>query len=101
LVIQSNDFNRSRIATVIAVVVTSNIRLSQAPGNVFLPGKLTKLSKDSVANISQVLTVDKSFLTEKVSVLPPRLLEQVEQGLRLVLSYEFDKARACQRVTAC
>ena len=85
LVIQSNDFNRSRIATVIIVVVTSNIRLGQAPGNVFLPSKLTKLSKDSVANISQVLTVDKSFLTEKVSVLPSRLLEQVEKGLRLVL----------------
>ena len=85
LVIQSDDFNRSRIATVIAVVVTSNIRLSQAPGNVFLSSKLTKLSKDSVANISQVLTVDKSFLTEKVSVLPTRLLEQVEKGLRLVL----------------
>jgi len=66
------------------VVVTSNINLAQAPGNIFLPRKLTKLSKDSVANISQVLTLDKNFLTE-VSALPSHLLEQVEKGLRLVL----------------
>ncbi len=85
LIVQSNDFNRSRIATVIAVVITSNTRLAQAPGNVFLPKKLTGLSKDSVANISQVVTVDKNFLTEKVSTLPPNILEQIEKGLRLVL----------------
>ncbi len=85
LVVQSNDFNRSRIATVIAVVITSNTNLAQAPGNVFLPEKLTGLSKDSVANISQVVTVDKSFLTERVGTLPPNIFEQVERGLRLVL----------------
>ena len=85
LIVQSNDFNRSRIATVIAVVITSNTKLAQAPGNVFLPQKLTGLSKDSVANISQVVTVDKSFLTERVGTLPPNIFEQVEKGLRLVL----------------
>ena len=78
LIVQSNDFNRSRIATVIAVVITSNTRLAQAPGNVFLPQKLTGLPKDSVANISQVVTIDKNFLTEKVSTLPPNIFEQVE-----------------------
>jgi mRNA interferase MazF len=86
LVMQSNDFNRSRIATIIAVAITSNIRLAQAPGNVLLPRKSTGLAVDSVANISQVLTIDKNFLTERIGSLPPYLLEQVEDGLRLVMS---------------
>jgi len=86
LVVQSNDFNRSRIATVMAVVITSNLNLAQAPGNVLLPRKATGLSKDSVANISQVITIDKSFLTEKVGALPAHILEQIENGLRLVLA---------------
>jgi len=86
LIIQSDDFNRSRIATVIAVVITSNTRLAQAPGNVWLPRKVTGLSKDSVANVSQVITIDKSFLTELVGSLPLHLLEQVEEGLRLAMS---------------
>lgn len=86
LVVQSDDFNRSRIATIIAVVITSNLKLAQAPGNVLLPRKATGLVKDSVANVSQVITIDKSFLTERVGTLPLHLLEQVEVGLRLVLS---------------
>jgi mRNA interferase MazF len=86
LVMQSDDFNQSRIATVIAVVITSNLKLAQAPGNVLLPHLATSLTKDSVANVSQVITVDKSFLTERVGSLPSYLLEQVEGGLRLVLS---------------
>jgi len=86
LVVQSNDFNRSRIATVMTVVITSNLNLAQAPGNVLLPRKATGLSKDSVANISQVITIDKSFLTEKVGALPAHILEQIENGLRLVLA---------------
>ncbi len=86
LVVQSDDFNRSRIATVIVVVITSNLKLAQAPGNVLLPRGVTGLPKDSVANISQVITIDKGFLTERVGTLPPYLLEQVEVGLRLVLS---------------
>lgn len=85
LIVQSNDFNRSRIATVIAVVITSNTRLAQAPGNVFLPKKITGLYRDSVANISQVVTIDKYFLTERVGTLPSHIFEQVENGLRLVL----------------
>ena len=74
LVIQSDDFNRSRISTVIAIVITSNMKLAEAPGNVYLPQKLTGLSKDSVANVSQVITLDKSFLTEKVGELPKYLI---------------------------
>ncbi len=85
IVVQSNDFNRSRIATVIAVVVTSNIKLAHAPGNVFLSCKVTGLPRDSVANVSQVITIDKGFLTEAVGSIPQGLLKQVEDGLRLVL----------------
>jgi mRNA interferase MazF len=85
LVIQSDDFNRSRIATVIALVITSNTKLAQAPGNVFLPQRLTGLPKDSVANVSQIVTVDKSFLMERIGVLSPNMIEQIERGLRLVL----------------
>ena len=85
LVIQSNGFNRSRIETVIVAVITSNLRLAEAPGNVLLPHKLSGLNKDSVANVSQVLTVDKSFLTEKVGSLPSSIFREVENGLRLVM----------------
>jgi mRNA interferase MazF len=87
-VVQSDAFNRSRIATAIVVVITSNLNLAPAPGNVVLPQKATGLSKDSVANISQVLTVDKSFLSEKIGDLPEHLLEQVENGLRLVMDLD-------------
>jgi mRNA interferase MazF len=88
LVVQSDDFNRSRIATAIVVIITSNLKLTAAPGNVFLPQTATGLSKDSVANISQVITVDKSFLTEKIGDLPTNLLQQVEAGLRLVMDLD-------------
>ena len=86
LVVQSDDFNRSRIDTIIAVAISSNLRLANAPGNVLLPHRATGLAKDSVANVSQVITTDKSFLTEYVGSLPQYLLEQVENGLRLVMS---------------
>lgn len=86
LIIQSNDFTRSRIATVIVVVLTSNTKLAQAPGNVLLPRNTTGLPKDSVVNVSQVYTIDKSFLTERVGVLTPDLFKQVEDGLRLVMA---------------
>jgi len=85
VVIQSDDFNRSRIATTVVVAVTSNLNLAQMPGNVLLPKKATGLTKDSVANVSQIFTVDKNFLTEKIGDLPGYLLEQVEDGLRLVM----------------
>lgn len=86
LVIQSNDFNRSRISTVIVVMLTSNLRLEAAPGNVFLPKRSTKLPKDSVANVSQVVTLDKSFLTTRISRLAADKMIHVDEGLRLVLN---------------
>ena len=85
-IIQANEFNSSRINTVLAVVITSNLKLSKAPGNVLLSAKSTGLSKDSVANVSQVITVDKRFLTEKIGELSPNLLQVLNEGLRLILS---------------
>jgi len=82
----SNSFNRSGISTVLGISLTTNIRLAEAPGNVLLTTQDTGLPKDSVANVSQVVTADKRFLTERVSVLAPRLLASIEEGLRLVLS---------------
>jgi mRNA interferase MazF len=86
LVVQSDDFNRSRIHTVVVVVISSNLRLAEAPGNVTLSSKNTGLPKKSVANVSQLITVDKSFLSERVGKISPELLKEVEAGIRLILS---------------
>jgi len=86
LIIQSTEFNRSKINTVIAAVITSNLRLVQAPGNVLLKAKETGLNKDSVVNVSQVITVDKEFLNEKIGKLSSRQMETVDTGLRLAMS---------------
>ena len=85
LVVQSDEFTQSRIATVVALSITSNVRLAEAPGNVLLPRKSTGLSKDSVVNVSQIVTVDKRLLTERIGVVPARLLNEVEDGLRMIL----------------
>jgi len=86
LVVQANEFNASRIHTVIVAVITSNLRLAAAPGNVLCQTRETGLPRDSVVNVSQLITVDKSLLTERIGLLPARALRQVEAGLRLVLS---------------
>ena len=86
LIVQSDAFNQSRIRTLLAVVLTSNIRLADAPGNVELTAKHSGLPKPSVANVSQVVTLDKSYLTERVGELDERIMKSVDAGLRLVLS---------------
>ena len=86
LIVQSDAFNRSRLRTVLAVVLTSNVRLVDAPGNVLIPAKAAGLPKDSVANVSQVITVDRDFLTEPAGRLRGQLLKDIENGLRLVLA---------------
>jgi mRNA interferase MazF len=86
VIVQSDEFNRSRIQTVIAAVISSNLNLTRAPGNVFLRAKNTGLPKDSVANVSQLITVDKTFLSEKVGHLMARQLNELDEGLRLVLA---------------
>jgi mRNA interferase MazF len=86
LVVQSDAFNRSQIRTVVVAVITSNLHLAQAPGNVRLTRRQSKLPHESVVNVSQVLTLDKQFLSERVGRVPVEQLAQVDQGLRLVLS---------------
>ena len=84
LVIQSNEFNRSRISTVVAAVITSNLALANAPGNVRIPARASGLKKVSVVNVSQIITVDKSFLATRVSTLKANYMREVDDGLRLV-----------------
>lgn len=86
VVLQSDAFNRSRIATVIVAAITSNLALAEAPGNVRLSRRESKLSRESVVNVSQLLTLDRNFLVERVAGLPPRLIAEIEVGVRLVLS---------------
>jgi mRNA interferase MazF len=85
LVVQDDIFTQSRISTVIVVIITSNIQLAEAPGNVLLPRMVSGLSRDSVVNISQILTVDKTFLVERIGLLPDYLQEEVDDGLRTIL----------------
>ena len=86
LVVQSDFFNVSQIQTVIVAAISSNLNLMAAPGNVFLSASDSGLPKDSVINVSQIITVNKRLLTEKVSQLSRIKFQEVESGLRLVLS---------------
>lgn len=85
LVIQDDTFTQSRIRTIIVVIITSNVQLAEVPGNVLLPGEISGLPKDSVANVSQIFTVDKTFLVERVGALPDYLQDEVDEGLRTIL----------------
>ena len=85
LVVQADSFNRSRIQTVIVAVITSNLELADAPGNVIVPARSSGLPRDSVVNVSQVLTLDRGFLIEHAGTLPARLQGSVDAGLRNVL----------------
>jgi mRNA interferase MazF len=85
LVVQADAFNRSRLRTVLCVVLTSNVRLLGAPGNVLLPAAESGLPRDSVANVTQVVTLDEDCLSEKVGRLAPKLMAQIDAGLRLGL----------------
>jgi len=86
LVVQSDSFNRSQIATVVCVPLTSNVKWALMPGNVHLSARSTGLPKNSVANISQLITIDKTLLTERVGRLPGTKLELVFAGIDLVLT---------------
>ena len=85
LVVQADSFNLSRIQTVIVASITTNLELADAPGNVLLPARSSGLRRDSVVNVSQLLTLDRGFLTELAGTLPPRLERSVDEGLRTVL----------------
>jgi len=88
LVVQSNEFNESAIRTSICATITSNMRLAAAPGNVRIPRRVSRLPHDSVVNVSQLITLEKSLLTEKVSLLPVESLREVEAGIKLVLALQ-------------
>ncbi|MGH9385623.1 MAG: type II toxin-antitoxin system PemK/MazF family toxin [Vicinamibacterales bacterium] len=93
LIIQSDAFNRSRLRTVIAVVLTTNLRLVDAPGNVLIPAKASGLRKDSVANVSQVITIDREFLLERAGRVRGQFLKDLENGLRSFLACSFNPSR--------
>ena len=86
LIVQADAFNRSRLRTVIGVALSSNTRLLDAPGNVLLQAASTGLPKDSVANVTQLLTIDEDYLTDRAGQVSRRLMRHVESGLRLVLA---------------
>jgi mRNA interferase MazF len=83
--VQGDALNRSRIATVVCVPLTSNLKWALAPGNVHLSARLTGLPKASVANVSQLVSVDKDLLIERVGKLPPSQLDLVLAGIDTVL----------------
>lgn len=88
VIVQSNVFNRSRLQTVIGVLLTSNMRLLDAPGNVLVPGRAAGLPRDSVANVTQLITVDRDDLHDRTRKLPGHILADIDVGLRLVLDLQ-------------
>ena len=85
VVVQGDSFNRSRIATVVCVALTSNLKLADAPGNVTLPPRTTGLDRESVANVSQIVTLDKAALEERTGKLTPQKLGLILDGIDVVL----------------
>jgi mRNA interferase MazF len=85
VIVQCDALNRSTIATIVCVPLTSNLRRAHAPGNVALAARLTGLSKDSVANVSQILAMDKELLTERVGKISPAKLHLILSGIDVVL----------------
>jgi len=85
LVIQSDPFNTSQLNTIIAAVITSNTALAAMPGNVFLPAAVSGLPRDSVVNVTALVTLDKTDLDEPAGHLPASLMNEVDRGLRRVL----------------
>ena len=85
LVISGDGYNRSRLATVLAAVITTNTQLAAMPGNVFLPKNATGLSRDSVVNVTALVTLNKSDLAKKAGTVPVALMREVDRGLRRVL----------------
>ncbi len=86
VIIQSDYFNKTRMNTLVVAIITTNLRLAEMPGNVLLSKRTSGLEKESVVNNSQIFTVDKTDLLDFVGTLPGRKMEQIDEGLRLVLS---------------
>ncbi len=88
LIIQSDDFNQSKINTVICLVITSNLKLADAPGNLLIKSQESNLSKDSVINVSRIITLDKSILSDCTGAIHEKTMKKVEIGVKLVLDIE-------------
>jgi mRNA interferase MazF len=84
-VVQADPYNTSRLRTTLVAVITSNTALATMPGNVFLPAVASGLPKDSVLNVTALVTIDKSDLGQPVGVLPASLMAEIDRGLRRVL----------------
>lgn len=91
LVVQSNLYNASRLATVLAAVITSNTDLAAMPGNVFLPAVATSLPRDSVVNVTAVVTLDKTDFEDPAGHVPDALMHEVDIGLRRVLGLQPER----------
>jgi len=85
LVVSDNSYNRSRLATVLVAVITSNTQLATMPGNVFLPTNATGLPRDSVVNVTAMVTMNKTDLADQAGIVSPPLMQEVDRGLRRVL----------------
>ena len=86
LILQNDSFNRSNINTIIIVPLTTNITLAEAPGNVLLPKEESTLSKDSIVVVSQLSAIDKKRLTDHIGKINKQTLEEVEEGIKLILN---------------
>ena len=85
VIVQADRFNHSRIATIVVMPLTSNLRLAEMPGNTLLPRAATGLPKDCVANASLILAIDRHLMTELAGAIPRPLMKRVEEGMKLVL----------------
>ncbi len=85
VIVQGDALNRSNLATVICVPLTSNLRWADAPGNVLIPAKISGLPRESVANVSQIVAIDRAMLTERTGRLTRRVLDIIHSGLDVVL----------------
>jgi mRNA interferase MazF len=86
VIVQSDAFNRSEISTIIVAAISSNLRLADAPGNIYLKRRDSRLPKDSVINVSQLLTLDKRNLVEKAGRLSTKHMLEMDEGLKIALS---------------
>ena len=86
VIVQSEEFNRSNIGTVVVAILTTNLNLAAAPGNVLVPKRQSGLRESSVINVSQVYTVDRRMLRDRLKMLPPIMMAHVDDGLRSVLA---------------
>jgi len=94
VVVQADAFNRSRIDTTIVAVLTSNLELVEAPGNVLVSGRESGLKRDAVVNVSQLATVDRDVLTQRVGQVTGQSLGAIDEGLRLVLGLKRGTGQA-------